>query len=155
MAVINFPELVNNIEEQVTTYLKTIVELKQDSNLKKNSYEDKYRFFLLELISLLDSFEVKFEHYEEKKNKNSLSTESEKIIDSFKTIYRKINSILDSVGVKEIIFEDNKAQIGLCKIIETKPDLDRDNETILFMLKKGFYWHDKVLRPAEVVTVRN
>jgi molecular chaperone GrpE len=151
----NSTESVNFIEEQVTSNLKNIVKLKQEISFQKDNYEDKIKCLLLELISILDSFDVKYENYEEKKNRNELSEESQKIIENFKSIYRKISRTLENYGVKEINFESNKAQIGLCKIIETKPEPNHENETILIILKKGFYLNNKVLRPAEVITVKN
>jgi len=41
------------------------------------------------------------------------------------------------------------------KIIETKPNTTKEDGTILFTIKKGYTINNKLLRPAEIITVKN
>lgn len=147
--------LAKEIEEKMISYLKENVDLKQNINELNNEREDLEKRFILEMISILDSLDTKFENYEERVKSNSLSGESLKIVDNFRSINRKIIRILQSLNVEEIKFEDSKARIGDCNVIETKPNPDMENESILITIKKGYRREDKVLRKAEIITVKN
>ena len=151
----NYTNLVSEIEQKTIGYLKAIVNLNHNIKNIEIKKDDDEKKFALDLIAVLDSFETKFDAYEEKIRNNELSEDSKKIIDSFKTISRKVSRILESYNIQEIKFDDGKIKPGLCNIIETKPDPQKENETILILLKKGYTIRDKVIRKAEVITVRN
>ena len=151
----NYVDFVSEIEKKTIGYLKTIVDLNQNIKNIEIKKEDDEKKFALELISVLDSFETKYDAYNGKIKNNELSEDSKKIIDSFKTILRKVTRILDSYNIQEINFEDRKMKPGLCNIIETKPDPQQENETILLVVKKGYTMRAKVIRKAEVTTVKN
>lgn len=148
-------KLLYEVEVKVLSYLKQIVDLKQsnsDLSLEKNDMEKN---FMLDLISILDAFDIKFDVYKEKQNDGQLTEEGIKIIESFRSIQRKVLRILEHYNIEEIKFIEGKVKPELCNIIDTKPDAEKANETILETLKKGYKINDKIIRKAEVITVKN
>nr|VFK54948.1 MAG: molecular chaperone GrpE [Candidatus Kentron sp. TUN]VFK55862.1 MAG: molecular chaperone GrpE [Candidatus Kentron sp. TUN]VFK61895.1 MAG: molecular chaperone GrpE [Candidatus Kentron sp. TUN] len=117
---------------------------------KKNASERENEIFL-ELCAVLDSFENIFNTIAEKDE--TLDKGSRRMLKSFRAIYRKLLRLLEAYGVKQIEFPDGKSKVGLCKIIETRPEIGREEGDIIAIIRNGYQSREQVLRPAEVITV--
>lgn len=152
----------NNINETITVLEGSVINLlKQNAELSQNiihseqKFNDQLKKVALELISIIDSFEIKYENYKEMFDNGKIKEAELKVADSYQSISRKIIRILESYDVSEINFNNNMAIMGYCKVVETKPDSTKEDGTILFTLKKGYTLNNKLLRPAEVISVKN
>jgi len=120
-----------------TNQLKRV--LADYQNLKKRVEKDKFEYakfatssLIDKLLSVLDDFERADQHLKDK----GLSL----ALDQF-------NSVLQSEGVKEIevLNQNFDPQTADCvELIKGKKN------KIIEIIKKGYYLHDKVLRPAQV-----
>lgn len=141
------------LRDKLVYFQKRLVELTSEVDTSKKRCQEAEEDFLLELFGVADAFENIFNHLAEKQPSRDKATQ--RAIKSFQAIQRKLLRILADKGAVQITLLDNKAQIGLCQIIETRMVTDQDEGTILAIIKNGYLYGDKVLRPMEVVTVAN
>ncbi|MBI4678872.1 MAG: nucleotide exchange factor GrpE [Elusimicrobia bacterium] len=73
------------------------------------------------------------------------------------SIQKRLQGLLESRHVFPIEFPEHKASLNCCKVVETREAGHMEDETILTVVKKGYLnrRENRVLRKAEVVTVRN
>ena len=140
-------EIIQILKQNVDN-LHTIAKL----NLALNDQKKEYA---LDLVSLVEAFDLKIGNLTQMENDAKLTDAEKKIMKSFESILRKINRLLDKNNIKEIMFDENKIKLGLCKIIDTRPDPTKEDGTILHVMKKGYYIGDHVLCEAEIITVKN
>jgi len=57
--------------------------------------------------------------------------------------------------VRRIEFENNKSVDALCEIAATEPDPEREEGDIISIEKQGYTRSGHLIRPAEVIIVRN
>lgn len=138
---------------------KTIIEsLKSNISLQKNidDLEMKLllvkRELLLDIIQIVDAFEKAEETIIEK---GWDKFDNEQPIKRLLTAKKKTLSILDKYNVTKIAFEDNIASDEDCKTVDTEPDSNHPNNYIINIEKPGYKLEGKVLRPCEVIVVKN
>jgi molecular chaperone GrpE len=102
---------------------------------------------------VLDAFENIFSHLEDQAETFDKSVR--RAFKSFTRIQNKIIRILEERGVEQIAFPDGKAVVGLCKVVETQAVEGRDEGEIISIVRHGYRHGERVLRPAEVITVAN
>lgn len=62
---------------------------------------------------------------------------------------------LEEVGVQEIPVEGCPFDPYLMDCVERMPDADRQDGDVKELVRRGYRLHDRVLRPAQVIVVRN
>ena len=62
---------------------------------------------------------------------------------------------IEKYNVSKITFTDNIANDEECKTIDTEPDNNNPNNYIISIEKTGYKFEEKILRPAEVIVVKN
>nr|VFJ48784.1 MAG: molecular chaperone GrpE [Candidatus Kentron sp. FW]VFJ58822.1 MAG: molecular chaperone GrpE [Candidatus Kentron sp. FW] len=137
--------------DKLISFQQKIIGLEGSLQEERNNASEKEREIFLELCVVLDSFENIFNAMAEKEatmDKGSLS-----MIKSFRAIYRKLIRLLEDHGVQQIEFPDGKSEIGLCKIIGTRPEAGREEGDIITIVRNGYRSGQQILRPAEVITV--
>ncbi len=146
------------LKDKLIGFQKKIISLTQELNEKERLFEEKQQHNYLELISIVDSFENIFNTLDSKEktpgDKNPDKT-SNRVIKSCRAVYRKTMRILEDKQVKKIEFFDNKAQPGLCRIIETQIDLNKEEGSIVQIVKNGYKKDSRIIRTAEVITIAN
>jgi molecular chaperone GrpE (heat shock protein) len=141
------------LQEKLIDFQRDIISLSQKLQSKKQAFQDSEDNLLLELMLVLDAFENIFKHLEEKEATFEKSVR--RSLQSFKGIQRKIIRTLEERGVEKIEFPDGKAVIGLCKVVETRAVDGLEEGEIIAIVCNGYRCADRVLRPAEVITVAN
>ncbi|MFC1851590.1 nucleotide exchange factor GrpE [candidate division CSSED10-310 bacterium] len=107
------------------------------------------------LIEIVDAFDHLDETIAAKEPSFDKTTKS--LVKNMRSIQKKLKRLLSGNNIIKIEFPDNKASIQNCKIVETRPGADLENETILLVVKPGYINQvsKQVLRKAEVITVLN
>jgi hypothetical protein len=57
---------------------------------------------------------------------------------NIRSIHKKLSRLMQSRGISRIEFPNGKARIDPCKVTETHPRADLENETILSIVKSGY-----------------
>lgn len=96
-----------------------------------------------DLLNTVDNFERALSNKE-------VSEEVQKYLNGFQMIYENLKSTLKSYGVEEInrvgeIFDPTLEQALLTECVE-----DKEDDTVLEVLLKGYKLKDRVIRPASV-----
>jgi len=114
---------------------------------ERNARETENELFL-ELTAVLDAFENLFKNLDP----NTLDKSAKRGLKSVGAIQRKLTRLLEARGVEKLEFPDARAEVGLCKVVETRATAQAEDGTILAVVRNGYRRGDHVLRPAEVIT---
>lgn len=124
-------------------------------NFRKRADKEKREFqsyalseFMLELLSILDNFERALAHPEEQSG-----AEYRKGVE---LIYRQFRDLMEKRGLKAIETIGQTFDPNFHEAILREEKNDLPENTILAELQKGYFFRDKLLRPAMVkVSFRN
>jgi len=137
--------LVNNLKE--------IKRLKNSVEKCKLENTDQFMDFILGIIEVIDTYEIAEELIVERElNKDE---NSKFIINRFKSVKKMLLRLLKKNGVTRLEFPENSLLIGFCKVIDTEPDPNLPNDTIIEIVKNGYIHGKKLIREAEVIIVKN
>ncbi len=81
---------------------------------------------------------------------DDLSDEVSNFLKGFKMIYTRLIGVLDNLGVKEVDVEGKEFDPNYAEAILTEHDENKPENVVLEVLKKGYMYKDKLLRPAMV-----
>jgi molecular chaperone GrpE len=141
------------LEHLMVQNLKTISSLKNEVELKENEKRDLLKEIFLNVIDILDSCE-RIEESIIEKEYNKI-TEVKKTTSRYKTIQRKLFGLLQKHGVTKIDFPENRLIVGLCEVVETEPDNNRKNDEIISVIRNGYIRGKELIRPAQLIVVKN
>jgi len=141
-------ELEKQVLQYKDQYLRTAAEFE---NYKRRTDAERAEFFayagekvLAEMLPVLDDFDRTMESFDKSHDKNALK----KGID---LVYAKFRSVLEKQGLKPMKSDGTKFDVNLHEAILQQPDENKEPETVLNTVEKGYYLKDKVLRHAKVV----
>ena len=137
--------LVNNLKE--------IQQLNNSVEKCKLENTDQLMDFILGIIEVIDTYEKAEESIIERElNKDE---NSKFIINRFNSVNKRLLKLLQKNGVTRLEFPENRLLIGFCKVIDTEPDSNLPNDTIIEIVKNGYIHGKKLIREAEVIIVKN
>lgn len=105
-----------------------------------------------ELLSVLDSFDKADKRIKDQYPEDETALRARK---RFATANKRLQEVLRKHGVEEMTFEDGIATLSDCQIVETVPDLSKEENSIVHIEKPGFRRNGRLLRLAEVIVVKN
>lgn len=140
------------IKEEVTQLHKKRIEIEHKIEDMASENEKNLDAIFKDLLSVIDAFNKADTRMAEQYPENEVAA---KVRKRFATAKKKLLEILSKNGVTEIEFPDNMATLEDCQILETEPDLNRPENAIVSIEKKGYRRHGRLLRLAEVITVKN
>jgi molecular chaperone GrpE (heat shock protein) len=149
-------EQINSIKELeniIVEKLQLHVHLKNTVEQRENEKRDLLRELSLKIIDVIDSFE----NSEEWVNENELNKvdEARKTISKFKIVHRKLLSLLKEYGITKIEFPENRLIVGLCEVVDTEVDNQKKNDEIISVIRNGYIRGKDLIRPAQIVVVKN
>ncbi len=140
------------LEQQITQlkdqYLRTAAEFE---NYKRRTDAERSDFFayagerlITELLPVVDDFNRTMVSFEKSHDNEALKKGIDLVYDKFKTALKK-------QGLKEMDSDGKKFDVKFHEAIMQQPDEEKEPETILNTVEKGYFLKDKVLRHAKVV----
>jgi molecular chaperone GrpE len=148
--------LKRKLEKSLIQFQTTLLLQKEELASQKKLHGTEETTLFLEIIEVLDAFELIFDRFEKTRlesNQEHLNTKSFiNTINHFKAIYRKLSRVLSSRDLQKIEFMNEQATPGLCKVIETQVHPELPSGHIVQILKHGYQKNSKIIRPAEVIT---
>lgn len=102
---------------------------------------------ILNILPVLDNFEKAERELSEDQKKDS-------ILQGFLQIKIQLQDFLKSQGVEEIRVIDQKFDPNFHEAIEQVEAKDKDPETVIEEVQKGYKINDQLLRPAKVKVVK-
>lgn len=146
-------ESVIELEQLIIQNLKSTNLLKNEVERKENEKHDLLKDISLNIIDIIDSFE-RIEESIIEKEYNKID-EVNKTTSRYRTIQKKLLSLLQKHGVTKIEFPDNRLIVGLCEVVETEADSNRKNDEIISVIRNGYIRGKELIRPAQIIVVKN
>ena len=106
-----------------------------------------------EFLTVLDTFERAEQTIKERELDKDETTK--KAINRLLNAKKKALGVLEKFNVQKIEFENNKSIEELCEVADTEPDPGRETGDIVSIEKQGYTIHGHLIRPAEVIIVKN
>ena len=142
------------LEEEITAIKKENSSLKLEVQSIKQAGQREIMELLKDIVSVLDIFE-KAKIVVTEKGWDS-TEEGKKVLGRFLNVEKQLLNKLSMHGVKEIPIEVGAlVDDFLCTVCDTEPDMGKENDTIIGIEKKGYTYKDSVLRPTDVIIVKN
>lgn len=150
-----------NKNDKLIEELKTKINLLEDKNRRtqaefinfrtrtENEISNMFKFegegIIKELLDVKDDFERAI-----MMDDNDLSDEVSKFLEGFKMIYTRLMSMFDKLDVKELDIEGKEFDPTVSEAVLTDHDESKPENVILEVLKKGYTYKGKLIRPAMV-----
>ena len=147
-------DLFQSLRDEITAIKKENSSLKLEVQEVQQAGQREMKETLKDIISIFDLFERAKTLIAEKGW--DASEEGQKVRDRFLNVEKQLIKKLEQHGVKEIPIEiGSVVDDFLCSVCDTEPDQSRENDTIIAVEKKGYTYKGAVLRPADVIIVKN
>jgi molecular chaperone GrpE len=145
--------LKSRLIEIIVQNLQSNNHLKNAIEQKENEKRDLLKDLSLKIIDIIDSFENSEEWIAE--NDLNKVDEVRRAIGRFKIIQRRLLALLKEHGITKIEFPDNRLIVGLCEVVDTEADSQRNNEEIVSVIRSGYMRGRELIRPAQIIVVKN
>ncbi|NDY72227.1 nucleotide exchange factor GrpE [Desulfobacter hydrogenophilus] len=143
------------LKKKLIDFQQQIAGLKLDLAAQAGDRQKRENEFFTGLLDIMDAFELIEDNLESKKE--SLDKPARMLGKNIRSIHKKLSRYFNSVGISPIAFEDGKAVMEQCKVLETRADPGQEDGTLFKIVKKGYLntRDGTILRKAEVITIRN
>ena len=141
------------ISEELGKLKKENIQLQQTLREQKAKSTAESEDLFIELLEVADTLESFLSYLEN--NSNSTPEFIQRLPRSIGATYRKLLNVLAKRQVVPIELEGSQLDFNLCKVVDREVRTDLANQTITQTLRRGFRRSEKILRPAEVIVVKN
>lgn len=145
--------LKNQLHRIIVENLQSNNHLKNEIEQIENEKHDLLKAFCINIIDIIDSFE-NIEEWVVENEFNEIA-QVKKTTSRFKTIHRRLLGLLQNHGITKIEFPDNLLIVGLCEVVETETDSQKENDEIISVIRNGYIRGKELIRPAQVIVVKN
>jgi molecular chaperone GrpE (heat shock protein) len=141
------------IESRITELSQSNLTLRNENEALIKKQDQQIDEIFNEFLNVLDTFARAEEIIHEReldKDENAKMA-----INRLLNAKKKLLNVFEKYNVKQIDFPDNVAIDELCAVTDVEPDTSRKTGEIISIEKQGYTRQDHLLRPAEVIIVRN
>ena len=140
--------------------VRDYIKMALDENIKLNNWistqekvsDDKVGDICKDFLQVLEQFEwAEATIHERGLDQSKISTSA---ITRMLTAKQKLLDVLGNYGVKKVTFPDGMAN-PKANIVETVADPEKRDGQVVEIRRDGFFRKEKLLRPADVVVVKN
>lgn len=112
------------------------------NDFKKFANETVFKQFLTIADSLERAISSDQENFKKKE---------ESLLDGMKLIHKQIMQLFETFSVKQVEAENKQFDPSFHQAVTGEPTDDLPENTIIRVLQKGYFFHDRLIRPAMVV----
>ena len=146
--------LFSALDEKITSLQKERAEYKDAARRLQEEKDSLVKEILKDMIGVLDAFERCATVIEEKGW--AACEEGRRVQSRYLNVEKTLRRKLNDKGVFEIALKvGDMVDDNLCSTCDTEPNSSMKDGTIIGIEKKGYMFKDIVLRPVEVVIVKN
>lgn len=146
------PEIRDLLMEQIGEIKKDNVRLQQSLRDEQTKNTAETEDFFLELLEVADALEALLNYLEN--NPEPSPNFIARLPRSVAAVQKKFLSILGKRQLLPIELVDKEPDFNLCRVVDQEERTDVPDQTITKIVRSGFRWGDKVLRPTEVITAK-
>ena len=141
------------ITDCITSLLRDNLTIKNEHEETIKGQEKKIDEIFCEFLTVVDTFERAEQTIKERELYKDENTK--KAINRLLNAKKKALFVLEKFDVKKIEFENNKSVEELCEVSDTEPDPSRETGDIVSIEKQGYTRQGHLIRPAELIIVKN
>lgn len=141
------------ITDCITSLLRDNLTIKNEHEETIKGQEKKIDEIFCEFLTVIDTFE-RAEHIIKERELDKEET-TKKAINRLLNAKKKALGVLEKYNVQKIEFENNKSVEELCEVADTEPDPNRETGDIVSIEKQGYTRQGHLIRPAELIIVKN
>ncbi|TAE58078.1 MAG: nucleotide exchange factor GrpE [Nostocales cyanobacterium] len=138
--------------QQIGEIKKENVQLQQSLREQKTQNTSQTEDLFLELLEVADAIEALLRYLE------SHPQPSPEFISrlprSVAAVNRKFLSVLAKRQLVPIKLTSKEPDFNFCRVVDQEERSDVPDQTITKVVRRGFRWGDKILRPTEVITAK-
>ena len=143
----------NEIANKVSELSRENLTLKNKIEELEKNQDKKINEIFCEFLTIIDTFERAEQTIKEREMDKDETTK--KAINRVLNAKKKALVVLEKFDVKRIEFDNNKSVEELCEVSDTEPDSNRETGDIVSIEKQGYTRQGHLIRPAEVIIVKN
>jgi molecular chaperone GrpE len=152
--ILNSSDPFSELKRRVEGLIREKETTKYEFNKFRIESEEETKKFLLELLEVVDAFERLFNIIKERGEK--IDQQTKIWIGNFRTIYKLLLRALREFGISQIdTLRGDQVNPHVHSVVELVQKAGQKDGTIVEIIKKGYWWKDKILRPVEVKVVKN
>ena len=143
----------STIESRITELSKANLTLRNNNEDIQKKQDKQIDEIFNEFLNVLDTFTraEKIIHERELDKDENAKLAINRLLNAKK----KLLNVFEKYDVEQIEFADGKSIDELCAVTDTEPDATRQTGDIISIERDGFTRQGHLLRPAEVIIVRN
>jgi molecular chaperone GrpE len=147
-----YEKLQTELKMYQDTLLRTLADY-ENFRKRKDKEISEFRSFahanlLLELLPVLDNFERAFSYIKKSSNENN------NLLKGLEIAYRQLLEVLSKFGLKEFSCINQLYDPKLAEVIGCIEKCDVPENTVVEEINKGYYYRDRILRPARVIVAK-
>lgn len=146
-------DIKSTIEDKITSLLRENLTVKNEKEETVKGQEKKIDEIFCEFLAIIDTFERAEQTIKEKQLVSD--DNAQKAINRLLNAKKKTLFVFEKFNVKKVEFEDNMSIEDFCVVTDTEPDPSKENGYIVSIEKNGYTRNGHLIRPAEVIIVRN
>lgn len=143
----------NEIANKVSELSRENLTLRNRLEEFEKSQDKRIDEIFCEFLTVIDTYERAEQTIKEREMDKDENTK--KAINRLLNAKKKALFVLEKFDVKKIEFENNKSVEELCEVSDTEPDPERETGDIVSIEKQGYTRQGHLIRPAEVIIVKN
>ena len=149
----NMNDEYTKMEQEITSLKREVLERKNDKEELLLNHERQIDALINDFISVIDTYEKA----ENKIKEMDLGDDADiqRVIKRLLQPKKTALSVLSKNGVSQIDIIGKPLDEDVCTVVETEPDIEKENDIVLSIEKNGYKRGDRLIRRAEVVIVRN
>lgn len=146
-------DIKKTIEDKISSLLRENQTMKNEHEETLKNQERKIDEIFCEFLTVIDTFERAEQAIVERELIQD--DNAKKAMNRLLNAKKKALFVLEKYNVKKIVFENNHSVEELCEVSDTEPDPTKENGAIVSIEKEGYARNGHLIRPAEVIIVRN
>ena len=143
----------NEIEAEITQIKKENLKQRNDIEELTLNHERQVDALINDFIGVIDAYEKA----EMKVVEQGLADDekSQKAIKRMMQPKKVALSVLSKYNVSQIDILGKTLNEDFCSVVETEPDIEKENDIVLSIEKNGYIRGERLIRRAEVIIVKN
>lgn len=129
--------------------------LAQTLREQTQQHNSEHEVLFLELLEVVDAMELLL-RYADSSHENAVPKGSDQqpavaIAKSLKSIQKKLLGVLAKRQVTAIALSNSPIDFATCRVVDQEVRPELSPQTITQVVRQGFRWRDRILRPMEVI----
>lgn len=146
-------EVRDKIRKTIGDLMKEKMIIQQALNAKNQEETARLETLFLELLEVVDSLEFLLEYL--RTNPEPDARAIARFPQLIGGIQKKLLNSLNKREVNPIDFRGEKPDFEVCKVVDREIRPDLENETVIQIVRRGFQYGDRLLRPVEVIVSKS